>query len=97
LAQYQQALQLAPDRAEFHSNLGVVLLRLKRTDDALTEDRQAIVLDPDVMSYHYNLANALLAQLQTNDAVVEFQRALKLAPDSALVKRRLHALGVDVN
>jgi len=97
VAQYQQALQLAPDRAEFHSNLGVVLLRLKRTDEAIAEDRQATVLDPDVMSYHYNLANALLAQHQTNDAVAEFQRARQLAPDSALVKRRLRALGVDVN
>ena len=97
VVQYQQALQLAPDRAAFHSNLGVVLLRLKRTDEAIAEDRQATILDPNVMSYHYNLANALLAQHQTNEAVAEFQRALQLAPDSALVKRRLHALGVDVN
>jgi tetratricopeptide (TPR) repeat protein len=97
VAQYKQAIQLWPDKADFHSNLGVVLLQLHRPDDAMVEDRRAIALDPEVMSYHYNLANALLAEHQTSDAVAEFQRALQLEPDSALVKRRLHALGVDVN
>lgn len=95
--QYQQAIHLLPNHAVFHGNLGVVLLQLHRPDAAITEDRQAIALDPDVMSYHYNLASALLAGHQTAEAVAELQRALQLAPDSAMVKRRLHALGVDVN
>jgi Flp pilus assembly protein TadD len=41
---YRQAIQIRPDYAEAHQNLGVVLLKLGRVAEGMNSFRRAIVL-----------------------------------------------------
>lgn len=62
VAEYQQALRLAPDgraSAELHNDLGVALARLGRISEAVVQFRHAIRLDPEFAPARDNLAKAL--------------------------------------
>jgi Flp pilus assembly protein TadD len=52
-------LGLAPDDAGLHHALGLVLVRLKRSDEALGEFRRAAELEPDQPRYAYVYAVGL--------------------------------------
>lgn len=92
-----QAARLQPGRPETHNNLGAVLLQLHQTDAAIAQFGQAVQSRPESPTYHYNLGSALEDARQTNAAVHEFYSALQLMPQAELIKRRLRALGADVN
>ena len=95
--QYQHALQLAPAHGDAHNNLGVVLFKLHRTDEAITQFRQAIQNSTGQASYHFNLGNALAAQQKLDAARTEFQMALQLDPRLESARKRLEALGAPAN
>ncbi len=57
---YQQAVELAPDLAAAHLNLGNAFGMLGRLDDALSQYRRAVELDPGYLSAHLNLGATLL-------------------------------------
>lgn len=56
LAAFRQAVQLAPYYVEPRWQLGNLLLRENRVDEAFTELRQATASDPSLYSYSVNLA-----------------------------------------
>ena len=77
---YQQAIQLQPQQAVLHCNLGRVLFR----DDpmqAIAAYRRAIQLQPTFGLAHYNLGLALQHQNQHQAALECFQQALRLEPE----------------
>jgi tetratricopeptide (TPR) repeat protein/tRNA A-37 threonylcarbamoyl transferase component Bud32 len=79
LAQFERAVQLAPDNAEFRSNLGYTLMRLDRPDQALVQLRRASSLDPArVVTYNY-LADAALAVGDTTGAIAALERYIELS------------------
>ncbi|MCK4427413.1 MAG: tetratricopeptide repeat protein, partial [candidate division Zixibacteria bacterium] len=57
---YKKGLQLKPDYAEAHNNLGLSLKKLKRCVEAEKEYRGALRIDPDYAVAHYNLGVLLL-------------------------------------
>ena len=93
---YRAALKLAPDRADIHLSLGIVLLEEKRLDAAIQEDREALRLRPEMAAAHNNLGVALYRQGDWAGAKTEYGEALHIRPKYALAHHNLgEALGED--
>ena len=76
-----QALDRAPDRAQTHCDLGWVLARLGRHDEAVTSLERAAALDPKDATIHFALGATLhlIQDLAASEAGL--RRAVALAPD----------------
>ena len=83
LQAYQRAVELMPNDAEAHSNLGVTLKELGQLDNAVASYRRALELNPDYAEAHSNLGNALTALGQPDKAVASYRRALEIKPEYA--------------
>ena len=83
MASYRRALEIKPDYAEAHSNLGNALQDLGQLDDAVASYRRALEIKPDYAEAHSNLGNALQDLGQLDDAVASYRRALEIKPDFA--------------
>jgi tetratricopeptide (TPR) repeat protein len=85
----QRALELRPNSAVTHVNLGASLRSRGRLDQAIYHYRQALALDPDFAQAHNNLGNALVQLGQFAQAVGHFRRALQIDPDYTLANAQL--------
>lgn len=78
-----EVIALTPDRAAPHTNLGILLRRAGRLDDAVRAYETAIRLDPaDAAAYH-NLGLIHRSRGAFADAERAYVRALELRPDQA--------------
>jgi len=80
---YRRMLELRPDLAEAHNNLGNALLSLRRYEEAAVSYRRAVALRPNAPGAHANLGNVLHALGRAQEALIHCRRALELEPDSA--------------
>jgi predicted O-linked N-acetylglucosamine transferase (SPINDLY family) len=80
---FQEALQLRPESAAAHNNLGNVFVEQGRLDDAVNSFRQALRYKPDFVSAHSNLGEALRRQGHLEESVASFRDALALNPGHA--------------
>lgn len=81
LADFNAAIQLRPQLAEAHINLGIALLGQNNWEGALTELTQAIELiptEPAKAYYNRGIANEELGRYR--DAYNDYRRAAELAP-----------------
>jgi Tfp pilus assembly protein PilF len=83
LRAYQAAIRIRPDYADVHYNLGTVLARLGRTDQAVAAYREALRHDPQHESARFNLANALAGRGAVAESIAEYRRLLELYPQHA--------------
>ena len=81
LKQYQEAVTRHPQDAESLSNLGQVLVRMNRVEEALPFFQRALAIVPDRWSYQFNLARALGLLGRMNEAIAAYRRAQQLFPD----------------
>jgi tetratricopeptide (TPR) repeat protein len=89
-AAYERALQLDPDFAEAHFNLGNLLLRTGRRNDAIAHFESAVRLKPDFAEAHTNLGSALITQPgRLPEAIEHFEAALRANPDYAPARNNL--------
>jgi len=79
-AAYEQALASKPDDAETLNNLGQVLVRLNRANDAIPRFERAIELVPEKAVFHFNLGFAAAQLNRWDRAVSEYREAMKLFP-----------------
>lgn len=96
LANYQSAIERNPQDAESLSNLGQVLVKLNRVEEALPYFDRAVALIPDRWAYTFNRARALGLLGRWQEAVAGYRRAQELFPNDyvttfnlALALRRL--------
>jgi len=75
-----QALNLDPNYADAHYNMGQLMLRQKNLDEAIRHLSRAVALEPDDAQAHYKLALALAQQQQPGQAVVHYTKAVSLEP-----------------
>jgi predicted CXXCH cytochrome family protein len=75
------ALAVSPQDAGLHHALGLTLVRLKRTDEALGELRQAANLDPRQARYAYVYAVGLHSAARVGDAIAVLKDSLARHPD----------------
>jgi tetratricopeptide (TPR) repeat protein/predicted Ser/Thr protein kinase len=79
----KRALSIDPELADAHSWLGVTLLSLGKTDEAIAEIREALRLEPDNAQAHQGLARAYwVGKGDFAAAIPVFERAIKLNPDA---------------
>jgi tetratricopeptide (TPR) repeat protein len=83
IASYERVLQLDPEHAAAHINLGT--LYYNRQDYRMAEDhyREALRIDPRYALAHFDLGNVLDETGRINGAVESYLTALQLAPTYA--------------
>src|SRR5262249_34026236 len=83
IACYRKAIELDPNLARAHTNLGKALQARHRLDEAIACFRRAIELDPKDALLHSNLGSVLHARDQLDEAIACFRRAIELDPNFA--------------
>jgi tetratricopeptide (TPR) repeat protein len=81
---YRRLLELSPDDAQAHYDLGVILEARKEYAQAVDSYRQAIKHAPKMEFAHCNLGIALERQRKYADAADAFRSAIELDPKDAL-------------
>jgi Flp pilus assembly protein TadD len=84
-----KALELRPNYALAHHNLGCAHLANGHVDEAITHLRKALELQPDYAEAHNNLGVALRQRGELGNARAHFQRALEIRPDYAQAHNHL--------
>jgi tetratricopeptide (TPR) repeat protein len=79
----RQALQLAPDNASTHLNLGTALFETGDAAGAVAEFREATRQSPGLAKAHYGIAIVSEAAGRDKEALDEFAEAVKNDPDAA--------------
>jgi len=86
------AVQLAPNNAAYHSNLGYALQLALDHAGAISEYKRAIELDPRLGSAWINLGTAFAQTGQRDEARKAFQKALEIDPSDPRAKTNLQEL-----
>ena len=81
VAHVQAALQLQPNSAEAHRELGDLFLAAGRREAAVDEYQQALRFSPDDANLHNNLGFALMECGRLTEAAAQYERGLQLQPD----------------
>ena len=79
LSNSKRTLQIKPDDADAHFNLGNALLQKGRIDEAIPHFRKTLEINPDYVDAHFNLGLALLQKGKADEAAFHLQKALELA------------------
>ena len=74
----QKVLEISPNDAETHSNLGITLKELGRLDDAETSLKKAIAIKPDLAEAHYNLGITLQELGRHEEALTSYKKAIAI-------------------
>ncbi len=77
----QEAVAIAPQDAEAHSNLGNTLRELGRLDEAEASYVKAISLKPDYPEAYFNLGITLNELGRLDEAEAKYKQAIALKPD----------------
>lgn len=94
VALIERSLELEPERADWHSNLGIVLQDQLRLDDAIAAYRRAIALDPNHANAHSNLGVVLRAKGEVAESEAAYRAAIRIDPEHI---DAYHNLGVLLN
>lgn len=86
---YRQCLDVRPDFADAHNNLGNALLALGQIDDAIACYQRAIDLRPDFPEAHYNLGAGLQSAGRFDESAEAYRDALKLVSDLLAAQNNL--------
>jgi Flp pilus assembly protein TadD len=89
---FDEALKFWPNEPNFHSNRGMVLMQLGRSEEAMAEFRRALQLDLPLKlatAAQTNLGWLLFQKGQTEDAMKEYSQVLKKDPGFTLAHRNL--------
>jgi tetratricopeptide (TPR) repeat protein len=83
IAEYRIAIELKPDYAEAHCDLGHALSASGDKHGAIAAYREAIRVRPDFAGAHYKLAVALQGSGDVRGAIAAYREAIRLKPDYA--------------
>ncbi|MFL5853426.1 MAG: tetratricopeptide repeat protein, partial [Solirubrobacteraceae bacterium] len=94
VALIERSLQVEPERADWHSNLGIVLQDRLDLDGAIAAYRRAIALEPTHANAHSNLGVVLRAKGRPDEAEAAYREAIRF---DARHSDAYHNLGVLLN
>jgi len=91
LSLWASAVDVCPESAKTHNNLGSALSQLPgRLPDAIAEYQAALRIDPDYAEAHNNLGFALAnSGGRWQEAIAEYEAALRIDPDLAQAHNNL--------
>lgn len=75
-----RAIEVRPDAAEYHANLGHALRSLNQLDESAARYERAIQIQPSYALAHINLGAIRRAQGRPREAVDHFRTALRIEP-----------------
>ncbi|MCW6038714.1 tetratricopeptide repeat protein [Spirulina subsalsa FACHB-351] len=88
---FRRVLQVEPNDAAAHNNLGLALYNQGKLEEAIASYQRAIQLDPNYGAAHYNLGNALRNQGQVAEMIAAYQQAIQVDPNYASAYNNLGA------
>jgi len=80
-----KAIELNPNVAAAHNDLGLALSDLNRNEEALASYDKAIALKPDFAKAYYNRGNTLNQLKRYEEALASYDKAIALKPDYAFL------------
>jgi tetratricopeptide (TPR) repeat protein len=89
--EWSKALELEPDEAPAHNNLGLALVETGKVREGMEHYRKALELSPGYPEAHNNLGSALVRSHRLPEAVEQFEKALKTNPNHASAHLNLGA------
>ena len=94
LTDLERAVSLKPNESEYQANLGYVLWKLGRAEEAVNAERSSLKLDEKNYTAHYQLGRFLLRlgnPKQLGEAAAHLKRALEIDPRQYEVRFELLA------
>ncbi len=85
VTEWRKAVELSPDDARAHFQLGFSLSQLGQTDEGIAEYRQAAKLEPNDAPTYSNLAIALQRKGLMDEAIADYGKSLAIDPRNAKV------------
>ena len=86
---FEHALDVTADNYLAHNNLGGVLEKQGRLNEAFRHYSEALRLHPNLSAAHNNIANILIARGKSDEAIHHYSEALRLKPNFALAHNNL--------
>lgn len=80
---YIKALDIEPENADIHNELGYVLARQNKIDEAVKHLEKAVGINPNMLDTHNNLGTIYLQNNQAEKAIKHFNAALQINPNLA--------------
>jgi hypothetical protein len=77
-----QALSLAPNNPQLHTNIGPALQAMGRLEDALRHYEAALALNREIPETYLNYGNALIESETPEKAIDYYDQAIQLSPQS---------------
>lgn len=84
IKEYKKSLELNPDIAIVHSNMGFAYLDKGDIDNAISEQKKALEIDPNFANSYYGLAIALEKKNDREGAVNAWKAYLNLAQPNSV-------------
>lgn len=78
---YMRAIEIAPEYAEAHNNLGELLMRSGKPNEALAQFQSLLSINPDNHSALNGIATCYINKRQFPTAIELLRRAIQLKPD----------------
>ncbi|HIB90987.1 TPA: tetratricopeptide repeat protein, partial [Candidatus Poribacteria bacterium] len=89
---YQKAIQINPNLAEIHNNLGSLYQELGKTQEAMNCYQKAIQINPNLSEVHNNLGNLYRELGEYQKAINCYQKAIQINPNLAEARNNLGSL-----
>ena len=89
---YRALLEIKPDYAGVHHNLGLVLLRKGDTENAIFHFREALRINNDYAEVYNSLGAAMASKGEIKEAISHFRQALRIKPDFYEAQKNLSKL-----
>jgi tetratricopeptide (TPR) repeat protein len=86
---WKKAVELNPDDARVHTNLGTALEETGKPEEALAEYRRSLELNDQSSQAHNNLGSILAQQGKLDEALAQFERAVELNPENGRAQSNL--------
>ena len=78
---FRKTIELNPNYADGHSNLGAMLVRQGKLAEAAASFKRTLQIKPDYAEAYNNLGNILKGQGKLDEALESYKRALEIKPD----------------
>ena len=86
---YEKAIEVNPNNADAHNNLGHTYSEKGMFDEAILAYKEAIAINPNDVVVHNNLGNAYDGKRMYDEAILAFKKAIAINPDYALAHNNL--------
>ena len=90
--EWGRALELQPNEASAHYNLGLCLFQTGRTGEAIAHYERALKINPEYPEAHNNLGGALTSIGKLDEAIPHFEATIRLDPARASAQMNLGTL-----